>query len=143
MAHLGETLKQDISIARELFGVLETAGQEKVARPLAILNTATATEGLVLQVTGNAAPVHIRSDQIGDGSSMLRHLIRVERDAEITLLESGHATNTVIEIDVAPGGTFHHVRLKTGVRTPSVSQIFARVADEATFKSFTLTQTAN
>ena len=34
---------------------------------------------------------------------------------------------------------FTNVRLQTGVRAPSVSQIFARVADEATFKSFTLT----
>lgn len=139
VAQLGETLKQDISIAREVFGVLETAGQEKVARPLAILNTATATEGLVLQVTGDAAPVHIRSDQIGDGTSMLRHLIRVERDAEITVLESGTATNSVMEIDIAPGGILHHVRLQIGARAPSVSHIFARVADEASLKSFTLT----
>lgn len=139
IAPLGETLKQDISIAREMFGVLEMAGQEKVARPLAILNTATATEGLVLQVTGDAAPIHIRSDQIGGGASMLRHLIRVESGAEITVLESGTATNSVMEIDVAPGGTLHHVRLQTGDRAPSVSHVFARVGDAATFKSFTLT----
>ena len=139
IAQLGETLKQDISIARELFGALETAGQEKVSRPLAILNTATATEGLVIQVTGEAAPLHIRSDLSGDGAAVLHHLIRVESGAEITVLESGMATNTVMEVDVARGGTFHHVRLQTGERAPSANHIFARVGEDATFKSFTLT----
>ena len=138
IAQLGETLKQDISIARELFGTLEAAGQEKVSRPLAILNTATASEGLVIQATGKAAGIHIRSDLNGEGAAVLRHLIRVESGGEITVLESGNATNTVMEVDVADGGVFHHVRLQSGERAPSANHIFARIGNEATFKSFTL-----
>lgn len=139
VALLSETLKQDISIARDLFGVLESAGQEKVQRPLAILNTATATEGLVIQVTGKAAALHICSDQIGEGAAVLRHLIRVESGAEITVLESGACSNSVMEVDVADGGSFHHIRLQKGERAPSASHIFTRIGAEASFKTFTMT----
>ena len=139
IAVLGDTLKQDISIARELYGNLEAAGQEKVSRPLAILNTAAATEGLVIQATGNAGALHLRSDLVGEGAAMLRHLVRVEKGAEVTVLESGPATNTVMEVDIAEGGSFHHIRLQSGERAASASHIFARIGSEASFKSFTLT----
>ncbi|MEM9062060.1 MAG: SufD family Fe-S cluster assembly protein [Pseudomonadota bacterium] len=138
VSSFAEVVKQDISIAREVFGVLEHAGQEKVMRPLAILNTATATDGLVIQAHGAAGQVHMRSDLIGDGASVLRHLIRVEAGAELTLLESGSASNTVIEVDVAEGGIFHHIRVQSGARTPSASHIFARLHTESQFKTFTL-----
>lgn len=139
IALLGDTLKQDISIARELYGNLEAAGQEKVSRPLAILNTAAATEGIVIQVTGAAGALHLRSDLVGEGAAMLRHLVRVEKGAEVTVLESGTATNTVMEVDIAEGGSFHHIRLQSGERAASASHIFARIGSEASFKSFTLT----
>ncbi|MEO1276896.1 MAG: Fe-S cluster assembly protein SufD, partial [Pseudomonadota bacterium] len=42
VSSLSAVTAQDITIARDLFGALEAAGQEKVSRPLAILNTATA-----------------------------------------------------------------------------------------------------
>ncbi|MGD1923670.1 MAG: SufD family Fe-S cluster assembly protein [Paracoccaceae bacterium] len=133
-----EVVKQDISIAREIFGVLEVAGQEKVMRPLAVLNTATATDGLVIQAHGKAGRIHLHSDQIGDGASVLRHLIRVEAGAELTLLESGSCSNAVMEVDVAEGGAFHHIRLQTGTRTPAASHIFARLHASSQFKTFTL-----
>lgn len=140
IATLAETLAQDISIAREVFGRLETAGQERVARPLAILNTATATEGLVIQATGRSArPIHIRYDRIGEGASMVRHLVRVEKGAELTLVESGSATNTVLEIQVADGATLHHVRTQTGPRAPHATHLFARLGQESRLKTFTLT----
>ncbi len=139
-ATLTETLSQDISIAREIFGVLEAAGQQMVARPLAALNTATATEGLVLQATGpSPRPIHIRYDQIGEGASVVHHVIRVETGAELTLLESGTATNTVLEVDVADGGVLHHVRTQTGPRAAQATHIFARLGAESQFKTFTLT----
>ena len=140
VATLAETLAQDISIARETFGALETAGQQKVARPLAILNTAAATEGLVIQATGRAArPVHIRYDRIGEGASMVRHLVRLEKGAELTLLESGSASNTVMEVEIADGATLHHVRTQTAARAPHATHLFARLGDESQLKTFTLT----
>jgi len=137
---LSEVLSQDIGFARDLFGKLEAAGQEKVARPLAALNTACATEGLVLHVSGEVAgPLHLRYDQVGEGSSLLHHLIRVESGASIMVLESGTVTNQVLEVDVADGGSFQHVRIQQGPRAGSASHIFARLGAEAQFKTFTLT----
>ena len=135
---LGEALGQDISIAREFYGVLETAGQDMVDRPLAILNTACATEGVVIQATGEAA-LHIAYDQVGEGAGLVRHLIRVESGASLTVLESGPIANSVIEVDLAEGAAFHHVRTQIGSEAPAATHMFARLAGEAQFKTFTLT----
>ncbi len=140
VATLSETLAQDISIARELYAVLETAGQEKVARPLAMLNTAAATEGLVIQATARVArPLHIRYDRVGDGASMVRHLVRVENGAELTLFESGSASNTVLEVEVGDGATLHHIRTQTAPRAPHATHLFARLGAESQLKTFTMT----
>ncbi|MEM7059418.1 MAG: SufD family Fe-S cluster assembly protein [Pseudomonadota bacterium] len=136
---LSQALSQDISIAREIFGALEAAGQEKVDRPLAALNTATATEGLVIQVTGEATPMHAHYQQIGEGSAMVHHLIRVEAGGSFTLIETGVATNTVLEVDIAEGGAFNHIRTQTGDRDAHATHLFARLAEESALKSFTLT----
>ncbi|MEM6547657.1 MAG: SufD family Fe-S cluster assembly protein [Pseudomonadota bacterium] len=137
---LAEVLAQDIGIARSVFGVLEEAGQEKVSRPLAALNTASAVQGLAMQATGAVeAPILLTHDQIGEGASLLRHVIRVESGASLTILECGVPTNTVMEVDVADGGSFHHVRLQTGPRQPAATHLFARIGAEASLKSFTLT----
>jgi len=140
VATLSETLSHDLGFARDLFGKLEAAGQEHVARPLAALNTATATEGLVLHVTGAvAAPLHLRHDQVGEGASLLHHLIRVESGASLVVLESGCPTNVVLEVEVADGGSFQHVRIQQGPRPGSASHIFARLGTATRFKTFTLT----
>lgn len=136
---LAETLAQDISVMRGLFGVLEAAGQEKVARPLAAFNTATATDGLVLQATGAGATLHLRHDRIGEGANLAHHLIRVEAGASLTLLESGAVTNSVMEVDIADGAGFHHIRLQAGAAGPAATHVFARIGAGAEFKSFTLT----
>jgi Fe-S cluster assembly protein SufD len=140
MAMLSEILAQDITVFRDFFGDLETAGQQKVVRPLAILNTAAATEGVVLQATASQTrPVHIRYDQLGEGASLIRHLVRVEKGAELTLLESGHATNTVLEVEVAEGAILHHVRAQSGPRSAHGTHVFARLHADAQLKTFTLT----
>lgn len=137
---LSDVLTRDIGFARDLFGVLEARGHEKVTRPLAMLNTAAAREGLVLHATGKVAePIHLRQDQIGAGAGLLRHLVRVESGAELWLLKSGSTSNSVIEVDVADGGAFYHVRIQQGERPPEAAHIFARIGAEATFKSFTFT----
>jgi Fe-S cluster assembly protein SufD len=69
----------------------------------------------------------------------MHHLIRVERGGSLLLLESGTVTNKVIEIDVADGGSFQHVRIQEGSRAPSAGHIFVRLGAEALFKTFTLT----
>jgi len=132
---LADTLAQDISIAAQLFGVLETRGQEKVGRPLAILNTAAAGEGLTMQATGDAS---IRL-AYGETASMVRHLVRVESGATLTILESGAATNAVIEADLADGACLHHVRVQASPAAPCATHLFARLGADSEFKTFTLT----
>jgi Fe-S cluster assembly protein SufD len=131
--------------ARELYGVLETRGQDPVERPLAALNTAFATDGILIRATGRAArPVHIcylrRSE---NADAVLHHAIKVEPGAELTLLENGPAAarfNAVIEVDVAERGAFHHVRLQgRDHERRAATHVFARVGAESRFKSFTLT----
>jgi len=137
---IGAMLAQDITVMRELFGTLEAAGQEKVSRPLASLNTAAATEGLAIQATGEVAePLHLDQRQVGEGASLIHHVIRVEEGASLTILESGIASNTVMEVDVATGGRFRHVRLQSAPDRPAASHVFARVGERASFKTFTLT----
>jgi Fe-S cluster assembly protein SufD len=137
---LAEALCRDITFAREVFGVLEAEGQEKVARPLASLNTAAATEGLALHVTGPVAvPLHIDQCRIGEGAALLHHVVRVETGGSLTVLESGLSSNTVLEVDLAPGGVFRHIRLQSAPGQPTVSHIFARIGDGAQFKTFTMT----
>ncbi|WP_265499929.1 SufB/SufD family protein [Paracoccus beibuensis] len=130
--------------AADLFGTLETAGQSPVKRPFAALNTAAAQDGLLIRVTGKPSkPVHVlHRRRAADADAMWHHVIRVETGAELTLLESGMVgarSNGVIEVDLAPGAKLHHVAAKRAV-DPRVglSHVFARVAEGATLKSFTL-----
>ncbi|MDO5703651.1 MAG: SufD family Fe-S cluster assembly protein, partial [Paracoccus sp. (in: a-proteobacteria)] len=122
----------------------ETAGQNPVARPFAALNTAAAAEGVLIRVTGKPArPVHVihrRGDAVAD--VVWHHVIRLEPGAELTLLETGATgarSNAVIEADVATGARLHHIAAKrAGDQRVGISHIFARVAEESQFKSFTL-----
>jgi Fe-S cluster assembly protein SufD len=140
IATLTDALRADLGWARETFGALEEAGQEKVDRPLAALNTAAATEGLAIRVTARAErPLHIRYVQVGEGAAMVRHIVRVEKDAHATLVESGAATSTVMEAELREHGELHHLRLQRGERQPGVTHVFARIGAEALFKTFTLT----
>jgi Fe-S cluster assembly protein SufD len=142
---LAEATATDIHWAREVFGQLEAAGQRPVARPFAAFNTAFAGDGMVLRVTCRAprplAFVYLHEDPRSD--ALLRHLIRLEPGAELTLLESGPGAarlNAVAEVDVAAGAAFHHLRVQgPDEERRSVVHLFARVAEGAVFKSFTLT----
>jgi len=131
--------------AAELYGTLETEGQTPVKRPLAALNTAKATDGVLIRVTGKAAkPVSLIYNHKSETSDpILHHCIKMEAGAELTLLESGPAGarfNQVMEVDLAAGARFHHIRAQgRDQERRAVTHIFARVADEALFKSFTLT----
>ncbi|SMR71863.1 Fe-S cluster assembly protein SufD [Aliiroseovarius halocynthiae] len=136
---------KDIHWAKDLYGVLETAGQTPVQRPLAVYNSAMATDGVVIRVTKTPTrPVSLiyrHEDPVSD--VILHHVIRVEEGASLTLLENGAAAarfNQVTEVDVAKGAQFHHVRAQGRDHDrQAVTHIFARVDAESVFKSFTMT----
>ena len=138
--------RADIHWARDLYGVLEARGQVPVARPMAALNTAFATDGVLIRVTGGARrPIMLdyrRNSEASD--AILHHCIKIESGAEITLLESGPAAarlNMVMEVEVGAGGRFHHIRMQgRDHERRAVTHIFARLAEGAAFKSFTLTK---
>ncbi len=128
----------------DAYGALEKQGQSPVARPFAALNTAIATDGAVIRVTGRAAkPVQIlyrRSDPAADVA--IHHVLRLEEGADLTLLENGLVGargNIVIEADLAPGAQLHHVAAhRAGVPRVSNIHLFGRVGEGASLKSFAL-----
>ena len=142
---LSEAESRDIHWARDLYGALEARGQDPVERPLAALNTAFATDGVVIRVSGRAPKpislIYLHKSETSD--AILHHVIRVEDGAEVTLLENGPAAarfNKSMEIDVADGGTFHHVRTQgRDHERQAVTHTFARLGRESVFKSFTMT----
>lgn len=136
---------KDIHWANSLYGVLETRGQTPVERPLATLNTALAGEGVLIRATGPIArPICLTYRRGETGvDAMVHHVIRVEKDASLTLLEHGPAADRfsqVMEIDVADQATFHHVRTQgRDHERRGVAHLFARTGTGSTLKSFTLT----
>ncbi len=142
---LEEASARDIHWAKDLYGVLEERGQSPVNRPLAALNSAFASDGIVIRVTGKATKpvslIYLHASENSD--AILHHVIRLEAGAELTVLENGPAAarfNTVMEVEIADGGTFHLVRTQgRDHERRAATHIFARLADKSTFKSFTLT----
>ena len=135
---------RDLHWARDLFGVLEAKGQHPVARPLAALNTAKATDGVLIRVTGKVQrPVSLVYRRgAADAQAVLHHVIRVEPGAELTLLENGPGAaraDITTEIDLAQGAVMHHVRAQgRDHERRTLTHQFARLAAEARLKSFTL-----
>ncbi|WP_380052038.1 Fe-S cluster assembly protein SufD [Falsihalocynthiibacter sp. SS001] len=132
----------DIHWAEGLYGTLETVGQTPVARPLAALNTATASEGVLIRVTGEATrPIQL-TYVAGQADVALHHVIKLEEGASLTLLEEGTTgvrSNIVTEVDVAKTASFDHVRTQGRDNERTVlTHMFTRLAEEASFKSFTL-----
>ncbi|WP_299356716.1 Fe-S cluster assembly protein SufD [uncultured Shimia sp.] len=131
--------------AEDLYGTLEAAGQVPVERPLAALNTAFAGDGVAIRVTGKVSkPISLMYTHESEVSDVfLHHIIRVETGAELTILENGPAAarfNKCMEIDIADGGTLHHVRAQgRDHERRAVTHMFARLGEESVFKSFTLT----
>ena len=142
---LAATNDRDIHWGRELYGKLEARGQQPVARSLAALNTAYATDGALIRVTGRAPKpislIYLRKNPTSD--AILHHLIKVEPGAEITLLENGPAAarfNSVLEVEVADGGKFHHIRAQgRDHERRAITHMFARLGADALVKSFTIT----
>jgi Fe-S cluster assembly protein SufD len=145
ITRLADAMQADIHWAKDLYGVLEQRGQIPVERPVAALNTALATDGVVIRVTGEAAKpinfIYLHKEETSD--AMLHNLVKVEAGASVTLLETGPAAarfSKLLEVEVADNGTFNHVRAQgRDHERRAVTHCFARIAKESTFKSFTLT----
>lgn len=142
---LADVEQKDIHWAKDLYGVLEARGQTPVQRPLASLNSAFATDGVVIHVTGTPSkPVNLIYRHADTGSdAMLHHVIRVDAGAEATILENGPAAarfNKCMEIDIADTGSLHLVRAQgRDHERRAATHLFARLGTESVFKSFTLT----
>ena len=142
---LETAMAQDIHWAKDLYGALESNGQTPVARPLAALNSAYASDGVVLRVTAPVArPISlIYRHENPTSDAILHHVIKVETGASVTVLENGPAAarlNKVMEVDVADGAAFHHVRAQgRDHERRAATHIFARLGTESRFKSFTMT----
>lgn len=136
---------KDIHWAKDLYGVLETRGQSPVQRPLAALNTAFASDGVAIHVTGKPSkPINLIYRHASPTSdAILHHVIRVESGAEATILETGPAAsrfNKCMEIDIADKGTLHHVRAcGRDHERRAATHMFTRLGTESVYKSFTLT----
>lgn len=135
----------DIHWAKELYGVLEARGQDPVQRPLAAFNTAFATDGVLIHVTGKPSrPIHLIYRHGSETSdAVLHHVVKVDAGAEATILETGPAAarfNKCMEVDVADTGTLHHVRTQgRDHERRAATHVFARLGTESVFKTFTLT----
>ena len=142
---LSDVAATDIHWARDLYGVLEARGHMPVERPLAAFNTAYATDGVVIRVTGRAEkPVSLLYLHKSESSdAILHHLVKVEEGAELTILENGPAAarfSKGMEVEVADGATFRHIRTQGRDHERRASTAcFARLGKESTFQSFTMT----
>ncbi|WP_370228860.1 Fe-S cluster assembly protein SufD [Cognatishimia sp.] len=142
---LADIAASDIHWAKDFYGALELNGQTPVERPLAAWNTAMASDGVVIRVTGQVSkPINLsyrHRDTASDAA--LHHVVKLEEGAKVTLLENGPGAarfNQVLEVDVADNAEFHHVRAQgRDHERRNVTHIFARLGTESTFKSFTLT----
>jgi Fe-S cluster assembly protein SufD len=142
---LSQALNSDIHWAKDAYGVLELAGQTPVERPLAAMNTAFATDGIVIRVTGKVTkPVSLIYKHENETSDAILHnLVKLDQGAEFTLLENGPAAarfNKVLEVDVADGASFHHIRAQgRDHERRAATHIFTHLGEKSLFKSFTMT----
>ncbi|WP_212523273.1 Fe-S cluster assembly protein SufD [Actibacterium sp. MT2.3-13A] len=142
---LDAAMQADIHWAKDVYGVLEARGQSPVERPLATLNTACATDGVVIRATARAEKpvnlIYLHKSESSD--AILHHVVKIESGAELTVLENGPAAarfNKVMEVEVADGGAFHHIRTQgRDHERRAVTHLFARLGAESLFKSFTMT----
>jgi Fe-S cluster assembly protein SufD len=139
------TSDSDLHWARDAYGVLEKRGQTPVARPLAALNTAFATDGILIHVTGKPSKpvsfIYIHKSETSDAT--LHHCIKLDAGTTLTVLENGPGAarlNKVMEVEVGDGAAFHHIRAQgRDHERRAATHLFARLGTESLFKSFTLT----
>ncbi|MDG1352029.1 MAG: Fe-S cluster assembly protein SufD [Sulfitobacter sp.] len=135
----------DLHWATCVYGVLEARGQTPVARPLAAVNTAFATDGVLIHVTGKPnKPINLVYHHKSETSDAILHnCIKMDAGTEVTLLENGPAAarfNKVLEVEIADGAAFHHIRAQgRDHERRAATHIFSRLGAESEFHSFTMT----
>ena len=140
---LGRRARPTSTGARPSLGCWRRRATTGSTRPLAALNTARATQGLMIRVAGDAPALAIeyRRDSAG-GDALIHHVIKLEAGTSFTLLEAGTPAaraNVTTEVDLAAGARFDHIRLQAGDHDRTlVTHQFVRLAEEAVAKSFTL-----
>ena len=145
ISRLAEAAQADIHWAKDLYGALEKRGQDPVYRPLATLNTAAASDGILIHVTARVSrPINlIYHHKSVSSDAMLHHVIKLDPGADMTLLENGPAAarlNQVLEVDIGDNAGFHHVRTQgRDYQRREATHLFARLGTKSTFKSFTMT----
>lgn len=148
IARLAVAGAADIHWARELHGAIEGAAHAAVPRPFAALNAARAADGVVIRATRPARlPVEIVCRSAGGARDvLLRHLVRIDAGASLTLIETlqgGARALAVIEAEIGADAALHHIRLEpqSGAHLGQ-GHLHARLGDRATLKSFTLSGSA-
>ncbi|MCY4304210.1 MAG: Fe-S cluster assembly protein SufD [Aestuariivita sp.] len=142
---LADVIPNKVHWAQSIYGVIESRGQTPVERPLAALNTAFATDGVLINVKRTPSkPVSLIYDHSSENSdAILHHVIKVNSGASLTVLENGPAAarfNKCMEIQLAEGASFHHIRTQGRDHERRAStHMFAQLNASSTFKSFTLT----
>ncbi len=125
--------KLDLHWAKDVYGKYEKLSQESITRPLAAYNTAYADEGVVIHVSERIErPINIiyeHSDEYSD--VILHHIIKIDDNAELTLLENGPAAarlNQVMEVKLSDGAKFNHIRvIGSGSRAQDCYSYFWRI----------------
>ena len=94
-----EQATSDLHWARDLYGTLEKNGQDPVERPLAALNTAFATDGVLIHVTGQPSkPVSLIYRHKSETSdAILHHVVKLDAGASLTLLETAPPPHALIK----------------------------------------------
>ena len=144
ISRLADAGQRDIHWAKDLYGALEADGQHPVERPLAVRNTALASDGVLIRVTGKPSkPVSLVYRRASEqAEAVLHHVIRLEPGAELTLLENGPVAarfSVDLEACIADGATLHHVRAQGRDHERSgITHLFARLGEKSVFKSFTM-----
>lgn len=145
ISRLADASGADIHWASSVYGVLEARGQDPVERPLATFNSAYATDGILIRVTGPVSrPVNlVYLHQNESSDAILHHVVKLEEGTSLTLLENSPAAsrfNKCMEVEIADGAKLNHVRAQgRDHERRAITHMFARLGQESTFKSFTLT----
>ena len=87
IVRLSECMQADIHWAKDVYGVLEARGQNPVPRPLAALNTAFASDGICVRVTGQVTKpismIYLHKSEVSD--AILHHVVKVEKGGSATI----------------------------------------------------------
>ncbi len=118
------------------------------------LNSAFATDGVVLRVFDGAAPAHpihlVFVSTAAPAATATRNFIRIGMKAKATILESHIAlgagarqTNAVTQVHLLAGSTLHHLKLAAeGAEATHLGATLARLEADTSYHAFQMTEGA-